>query len=251
MMDSTNHNGTPPSLCEPSPPQPVTQEQAPSAALKDTCLPSPLAPCPQTSSTPSLTHVDGQGEITNPSGPVRPSTVPPRPTWDAAALLNPKGFRTEAGAQRPLPPPGSNSNGVKPNSNNPVQVEFQFSNSLNSSNYPPSTSSSLAALDPMNSNPNGMSSMIERMNKVQDRSTIPMAKRRKIEDPFEDDKPKNGFHGGGSGMLSDYVKQKQQEGQSRYPPMQAQSTLDLTGGILLSSHLMNVDTELLTLTRRR
>lgn len=133
--------------------------------------------------------------------------------------------------QRSLPPLGPNSNGITPDLNNPLQVEFQFSNSNSFPNYPTPAPSSSAALDPTNPTPNGMSAMIERMNKVQDRSTIPMAKRRRIEDAFEDDRPKNGFHGGSSGMLSDYVKQKQQEGQSRYPPIQAQPTLDLTGGI--------------------
>lgn len=78
-----------------------------------------------------------------------------------------------------------------------------------------------------------MSSMIERMNHVQDRSSVPVAKRRRIGDDSQDQGSRNGFHGNGSsGMLSGYVKQKQQEGQAT-PSMtpQSQSTIDLTGGI--------------------
>ncbi|KAL2292654.1 hypothetical protein FJTKL_07758 [Diaporthe vaccinii] len=77
-----------------------------------------------------------------------------------------------------------------------------------------------------------MSSMIERMNHVQDRSSVPVAKRRRIGEDSQDQGSRNGFHGnGGSGILSGYVKQKQQEGQAA-PSMtpQSQSTVDLTGG---------------------
>lgn len=74
--------------------------------------------------------------------------------------------------------------------------------------------------------------MIERMNNVQDRSTVPVAKRRRVGDDSQDQGSRNGFHGnGGTGMLSGYVKQKQQEGQAATSiTPRSQSTVDLTGG---------------------
>lgn len=77
-----------------------------------------------------------------------------------------------------------------------------------------------------------MSSMIERTHNVQDRSLVPIAKRRRIDD--DDNGSRNRFHGSGGGILSNYVKQKQNEGHSsstgmRTPPTFAE--IDLTGGI--------------------
>lgn len=63
---------------------------------------------------------------------------------------------------------------------------------------------------------------------------MPVAKRRRIDfdEDVDDQRGQNGFHGSGSsGMLSGYVKQKQQEGQEFPSAMsQSQTTVDLTGG---------------------
>ncbi|KAF3767673.1 hypothetical protein M406DRAFT_288811 [Cryphonectria parasitica EP155] len=79
----------------------------------------------------------------------------------------------------------------------------------------------------------GITNMIERFSHVQDRSSAHSAKRRKVEEEPEDDKSKNGaFHGGSSGMLSGYLKQKQSDTQSTsLATTPTQSTLDLTGGM--------------------
>lgn len=77
-----------------------------------------------------------------------------------------------------------------------------------------------------------MSTMIERMNNVQDRGSVPVAKRRRLEENLDDQSRQNGFHSNGSsGMLSEYVKQKQQEGQKVFPgASRSQATVDLTEG---------------------
>lgn len=81
--------------------------------------------------------------------------------------------------------------------------------------------------------PNGMGSMIERMNNVQDRSTVPVAKRQKmLSDDDSEVGRKNGFSTSSSGILSGYVKDKQREAQSHSGPASGKphALLDLTGG---------------------
>lgn len=83
--------------------------------------------------------------------------------------------------------------------------------------------------------PSGMGSMIERMNNVQDRSSVPVSKRQKMmSDDDSEGKPKNGFAGrSSSGILSGYVKDKQRAGLSVLSASasgKAYATLDLTGG---------------------
>lgn len=171
---------------------------------------------------------------------------PPRPqlqTWDAAALLNPKAAVSAQQTGSSSLPSRQPSNGAQFTNNHAPQVAFQFStpdatDNLHSHPARPSMTPDGAAT-PRSSTPNGMSSMIERMNHVQDRSSVPVAKRRRIGDDSQDQGSRNGFHGNGSsGMLSGYVKEKQQNGQA--PPsfaQQSESTVDLTGGIWTSYHL--------------
>ncbi|KAI3402122.1 hypothetical protein diail_51 [Diaporthe ilicicola] len=180
----------------------------------------------QKSLTPNLTHRDDKGQYTRPQ----------LQTWDAATLLNPKAAVSgqQAGpSSLPSRPP---SNGPQCTNNAAPQVAFQFSTPNAPENFQSHSLQSSPTPDgagiSRHSTPNGMSSMIERMNHVQDRSTVPVPKRRRIEDDSQDPGSKNGFHGnGGSGMLSGYVKQKQQEGQAAsFTKPQSQSTVDLTGG---------------------
>lgn len=166
------------------------------------------------------------------------STKPQLQSWDAAALLNPKASAQQAGpSSLPSRPP---SNGPHFTNNHAPQVSFQFSTPNATENFHshPSRPSMTpdGAATPRSSTPNGMSSMIERMNNVQDRSTVPVAKRRRIGDDSQDHVSRNGFHGNGSsGMLSGYVKQKQQQGQAvPSTTSRPQSTVDLTGGIWTS-----------------
>lgn len=166
-----------------------------------------------------------------------------RPSWDPAMLLNPfahrKSREQQSVARQPFAPCGQFSNGGIAQPSNPVPTEFQFSdlNDFSSSSAPSQQTS--AFQDPAKTMSNGMlGSMIEHMNNVQDRSTVPVAKRRKIEGEGDEEAQKNGFHGASSGTLSLYVKQKQQEAQSMPGLKQAQPTLDLTGGMWLPSFMM-------------
>lgn len=175
------------------------------------------------------------GEVTNGSTAGR-STMLPHSSWDAAALLNPKSFNAVS-TQRSASPAQLSSNGIRPHAHNQPQLQFQFSNASDSSSgysQPSLSSTALEAADSFsNQTQNGMTSMIERMNNLQDRSSVPMAKRRKIQEDMDDQTRNNGFSGGSSGMLSGYVQQKQREKQSNPNVSQSQSTLDLTGGICL------------------
>ncbi|KAL1864225.1 hypothetical protein Daus18300_007822 [Diaporthe australafricana] len=206
--------------------QRLPEKQASTPVLEDLLEQAPPPGTIQKSLTPNLTHGDDQGQFTNPQ----------LQTWDAATLLNPKA--AVAGQQAgpsslPSRPP---SNGPHFTNNAAPQIAFQFSNpdatpDFHSHPFQPPATPDGAGIS-RHSTPNGMSSMIERMNNVQDRSNVPVPKRRRIEDDSQDQGPRNGFHGnGGSGMLSGYVKQKQQEGQAAsFIKPQSQSTVDLTGG---------------------
>lgn len=168
------------------------------------------------------------------------STTPQLQSWDAATLLNPKAAVSAQQAGPSSLPSRPPSNGPQFTNNHAPQVSFQFSTTDATDNVHSHPARSAVTPNgtetPRHSTPNGMSSMIERMNNVQDRSSVPMAKRRRIAGDSEDQGSRNGFHGnGGSGMLSGYVKQKQQEGQAAHSiTPQSQSTVDLTGGIWTS-----------------
>ncbi|POS80573.1 SNF2 family domain-containing protein [Diaporthe helianthi] len=165
----------------------------------------------------------------------QPAT-PQLQSWDAAALLNPKAAVSAQQAAPPSLPSRQPSNGPHFTNSHAPQVSFQFSTpdaTENFHSHPPRPSMTPGGIaNPRQSTPNGMSLMIERMNNVQDRSTVPVAKRRRIADDSQGHPSRNGFHGnGGGGILSGYVKQKQEEG--RVAPSttpRSQGTVDLTGG---------------------
>lgn len=80
-----------------------------------------------------------------------------------------------------------------------------------------------------------MGGWIERMNNVQHRSTIPQAKRRKVEDRDGSQDGSNGApRGGNGGILGEYVKDRRMEanGSSASQAM----TVDLTDG-MANSHV--------------
>lgn len=187
--------------------------------------------------------------------------------WNPAALLNPKGRGTPqqrsaspgSGPTLGLPtqqPPqifqfssvsdNDNGNGFANDSNgdqqNPVRytIESQSSTPEPHANRLSRENSSTSAYSQPQQithgrarlTANGMGSMIERMNGVQDRSTVPMAKRQKISTDDNEGGPKYGSNSSSSGMLSSYVKEKQLAGQSM-PGTQTPGkppVLDLTTG---------------------
>lgn len=79
-----------------------------------------------------------------------------------------------------------------------------------------------------------MGSMIERMNGVQDRSTVPVPKRRKIAEDDGGDAHRFKSHDGGSssGMLSGYLEEKKRADQPMPTSLTGKKTpvLDLTAG---------------------
>lgn len=184
-----------------------------------------------------------------------------------ALLLNPKGKNFDSESMQPkASQPRLGSNGFDPGANRQPNLSFEFSNTdgngfdmkpngeyqsasqySNSNHFSPSNPpaaqysmpymSNMADALPKSHSPlngmsnlpmnNSMGSMIERINNVQDRSTVPLAKRQKLMDS-DNEGFKNGFSSGSSGMLSAYVKDKQRTG---VPTGNAQATLDLTGGM--------------------
>ena len=75
----------------------------------------------------------------------------------------------------------------------------------------------------------GMSRMIERMNNVQDRSSFPLPKRRKIGEDEDGSSTPGTFRSGGNGMLGEYVRQQRDQTQS-VPTLKSAPSVDLTGG---------------------
>ncbi|RDW79772.1 hypothetical protein BP6252_04410 [Coleophoma cylindrospora] len=159
-------------------------------------------------SPPSNNHPNANG------GTPQPYTTP---TWNAAALLNPRGF------QPPAPPPKDEPKvgGFAQYSNSPG-LSFQFDSpggspapaqyqSLPASNGSASNDYSIVYNDG-SVQMNGMGQMLERMHNVEDRSMLPQ-KRRKIHNDSLDDARTPGFTGGGKGgVLGQYMKEKKEEG---------------------------------------
>lgn len=175
-------------------------------------------------SSAQLTHVESEGETTS-----RQVAA-----WPAAALLNPKAAMTSQKSS-PVPSPNPSrlpSNGPNHTNNIAAQVAFSFSTPNDTPAFGAYTPRPSVTPDPTgtprSSTPNGMSSMIERVNNVQDRGSAPVPKRRRIEEDSDGQGSQNGFSNGSSGMLSEYVKQKQQNGQAA--PSATSQTVDLTGG---------------------
>lgn len=202
-----------------------------------------------------------QGEPPNfNSGMMGSSNAPPQQPWmNPALLLNPTGKHRNAAQPAPgpsgfqagpSPQPNlafefSNTNGNGLEGSSQIEFSFQQSNANQSSSSRPGSDSPysiphhMAHASPHSSQnsvtnfpTNGMGSMIERMNNVQDRSTVPVAKRQKMmSDDDGEGGRKKGFSSSGSGLLAGYVKDKQRAAASASG--QTHATLDLTGGTWL------------------
>lgn len=226
MASRNLDNGTPPSFLSTHSQLPP-QQQAGNPDLGHDVEPLSSRQPPQEHSTTHLTHNKDEGETTS-----RQVAA-----WSPAALLNPKAAISSQHLA-PVPSPVSSrapSNGTNSTNNIATQFAFHFSSPNDTPTFraqPPQPSMTPDARTPRSSTPNGMSTMIERMNNVQDRSSVPMAKRRRIEEDLDDQTGQNGFNSNGSsGMLSEYVKQKRQDGQEApSATSQSQTTVDLTGG---------------------
>ena len=221
-MESTTHPHGEPSLdgfdVAPSPfisSSTSPQESNPAAPNAENEL-----PCPVGSSAYDTLDVPGRPPQPSLEGHGHPQT------WNAAALLNPKGFAPPSH----LPKPTANGTST---SNAPAPVAFQFSNANGAyeSEYHAHPSPQGIAHGTMGTVParsNGMGAMIERNYGLQDRSAVHTQKRRKI-DINGEVVAQSTFHGGSGGALADAVKEKK-------APTISQ-TVDLTSGEITPSIL--------------
>jgi hypothetical protein len=151
------------------------------------------------------------------------------PAWSPSALLQPN--RKNSPARSQSMQVGYNTSAVPYRTVRDVQqsgtngqVVFQFMSPNDSSSAGPSSNASTPGGSEYSS-PNGQAQWIEQMNNVQGRPSVPQPKRRKTEDGMAYQVPVRG----GSGILSDYVKEKRRES-SETPTPQSQ-TVDLTSGM--------------------
>jgi hypothetical protein len=177
-------------------------------------------PCPVGSSAHHALDVPGQPPRLPLEGHGHPQT------WNAAALLNPKGFAPSS----QLPPPTANGSST---SNAPAPVAFQFSNANGAYDsqhhaHPPPNGIRHDAMNTMSATSNGMGAMIERNYGLQDRSAVHTQKRRKV-DVNGEAVAQPTFHGGSGGILTDAIK-----GKKTQPIAQ---TVDLTLGETVRSVL--------------
>lgn len=152
--------------------------------------------------------------------------------WNPAALLQPTSNRNSNGA-RPSPgmqtPPISHD---RPDSDSNGSVVFQFATTNDSaSDAVPSGASTPASghMQPVN----GVGSFLERMNNVQNRASIPQAKRRKVDEDMQGlsaSADQQSTRAGGS-MLGGYIKEQQSRGTST--PASDTMMVDLTNGMYI------------------
>ncbi|ODA76340.1 hypothetical protein RJ55_08186 [Drechmeria coniospora] len=166
------------------------------------------------------------------SATMRRSSQPPGslPAWDPAALLQPGRRATSAvdlratGSNHPLLAQHHPSRDRSGGAANPLVFQFATADDSSASGAPSGTStpcsSDLSAS-------NGVGTWVERMNHVQNRSSVPQAKRRKTEDGQDfaaraNNIPVRGGGGGGTGIAASYLNDK------REAAAQSSSTVDLT-----------------------
>lgn len=204
---------------------------------------SPTSSAPHAQSEPHVIKDDLDVDAyTAPLAQGRHSSTPPKPqrssvpTWNAAALLDPKNFAVTT-AMPPTtstrqPTTGTMGPSVPVNHTNPLTFQFaspddnniKMSTQVSSDQGPTHTNG--AGQPPVT---NGMGAMLDRKYNLQDRSTIPEPKRRKIETTDEAGQAKQAFRGNGTHILGDYIKEKRSEGTAT-PPLKRAETVDLTDG---------------------
>ncbi|KAI0542995.1 SNF2 family N-terminal domain-containing protein [Xylaria digitata] len=156
-------------------------------------------------------------------GPVRngePNNTPSieAPTYNAAALLNPRAFNHLVN-----PNNGSRTPFFNSPSGSLTPVEFSFDSPNNRFSDLPMHQ----AANPLSSS-NGFGTMIERMNNVEYRTFAPpQTKRRKLE-PENGFEMKPGFGAGGSGILGQHIAEKRDE--FKQAASTQVETVDLTSG---------------------
>ena len=156
-----------------------------------------------------------------PSEPSRPHHAPQQ-GWNAAALLNPRGFAPASQPRTPAP------NGFSPLTA-PPPLTFEFSSAgggpYQSNGHahprPHGMPTDVDEAVPVGK-PNNIGAMIERNYGLQDRSAVRSPKRRKV-DANGEAISQSTFHGGSGGILADGIKEQQKNPASL-------ETVDLTAG---------------------
>jgi hypothetical protein len=177
--------------------------------------------------------VQGRSRPNAPLNGANPTPNPQFPTWNAVALLNPKGFQKshqqdERKANTPI------RNTLSPN------IAFQFDSPIGST--PPIPNAKHVSRNGgymWSSEPaseTGMGHMLERMHNVSERDFLPQ-KRRRIEREGEDDNAQKAHFGGGGkgGVLGEYMKEKLEQSRKEDAANGARPSVDLTGGRLSPS----------------
>ncbi|KAK6853338.1 SNF2 family domain-containing protein [Apiospora arundinis] len=181
-----------------------------------------------------ITDIPTHNGLANPSG-LANNHGASNMSLNAAQLLNPRQYMTAShqnnvsGRSTPATFPSRSSG--------PTSLDFQFSSpnegyASNASTPPSFAYNGAFDISHTPSPVNGFGGMIERMNNVQDRSTVPHPKRRKVEtidlDDSADEKTSSNFgHGGSGGMIGQYVKEKKEEA-ANSPSLSRANTVDLT-----------------------
>lgn len=199
--------------------------------------PRPLVPFAN-SNFPTVPRTSTACDDTYTNSLAQGRSTPAIPTWNAAALLNPRGFqKTQQQDERKAKTPVNNT----PSAN----IAFQFDSPTSSD--PPDQHAHLLVpgvsgygyMWPNNETPGiGMGHMLERMHNVSERD-FPLQKRRKIDRDDEDDNTRNANFGGGGqgGVLGEYMKEKQDQGRKEAAANETRPSVDLTGGRLF--HLIS------------
>ena len=174
----------------------------------------------------TYTSYDGKGRL--PFARPAASTNGSGPSWDPSSLLNPKGHGiTPAKTKDQQRSPANSANTAN-------HMTFHFSTPGGTPNSAFQSPATTPAPEDVNGNSQdapagGMSRMIERMNNVQERSSFPLPKRRKIEENNDDISTASSFRSGGNGMLGEYVRQQREQMQPT-PALKSTESVDLTGG---------------------
>lgn len=136
------------------------------------------------------------------------------PSYNPAALLNPRGFNGVASNNAASNPYFGSSGSSTP-------ISFSFSSPNEQLDLPLHQAS-------YSHPPNGFSGMIERVNNVDDRMFVPQQKRRRVE-PEGNTKQNASFGMNGSGMMSQHIKDKREGGPAQNGVTNYE-TVDLTDG---------------------
>ena len=154
-----------------------------------------------------------------------------------AMLLNPRGFaaaartNNESGQSTP-------TSGLQRSSGSTASLDFHFSSpnggTASGASTPPSFIHAHSGMSESHSpSPvNGLGTMLERLNNVQDRTTAPQPKRRKLEtieldDSADEQQNRSRFGSGGSSILGQHVKDRRGEA-AKTPSLSRLNTVDLT-----------------------